>query len=477
MAKLSFMDFLTTSPNAFIFQKKIDKTSFGGALFSFYILIMAFISLTYIYDYAVNDKYIIDAMTNINTTYVEKDPSLNTDDNLNPYADFNVTISGDAIIDGQFVLKTDMFGDVITADYNIDDAPIFNLHRMRVDHLYFMVALDCGIDEECSSYFEDIDPSTFFVVSINYTGYKFHHFEDIPLEITEDAPKTLSFEIGFLDTIYEYLYLYWNAIIYKDQKSLFDSFTKRKREYIYGEIKNTKRVSDAAGSKKDFIFYDEETEKFYMPLVTVYLLNEHKEYIEYKRIKIKFLDVIANIGALSSLLKFVFQSILSFYSENFSNYQMVGTILKYPDKIIEPNDQSNKDSTSNQEEKISNVDDYPLLNDSSDENKLSLNESYDNKANNENKTNESSSFSLKKLSIFDFYFNYIYSKCCKKIKNQEILDLTNEIVLQYLSLDYVLYNQIKLENLFRDYKWNDPQLNNIQNNNLIMKLKNIFNDE
>ena len=32
-----------------------------------------------------------------------------------------------------------------------------------------------------------------------------------------------------------------------------------------------------------------------------------------------------------------------------------------------------------------------------------------------------------------------------------------------------------LENLFKDYKWNSPLLNSIENNELVIKLKNLFN--
>ena len=158
---------------------------------------------------------------------------------------------------------------------------------------------------------------------------------------------------------------------------------------------------------------------------------------------------------------------------------MVDKILKYPKEIIELNDKLNKEFTPDKKEIISKTDDFPLLNDLSIENKLSINEPYGNgnKIIDENNPDEPAPLVLKRLTFFDFYFNNIYSKCCKKIKNQEILNLTNEIVLQYLSLDYILYNQIKLENLFRDYKWNNPQLNNIQNNNLIMKLRDITNDD
>lgn len=38
-------------------------------------------------------------------------------------------------------------------------------------------------------------------------------------------------------------------------------------------------------------------------------------------------------------------------------------------------------------------------------------------------------------------------------------------------MDLLLYNQIKIENLFNDYKWNDHTLNGIKDNNLINKLK------
>ena len=477
---LTFLDFLSGTPSTFIFKKNKNKTDFGGVLFLIYMIIMALITLTYIYDYLMNDKYIVDALTHINTTYVEKDKSLKEDDELNPYADFNITISGYNDVDGQFVLQTKHSDDIITEDYNIKHTSIFNLKKMRVDRLAFRILYACGKDENCSSYYYDeydeIDPQSIFTVLINYTGYKLHHSDDIPMEITEDSPKTFRFEIGFLDSIYEYLNLYWIAIIYKDQKSLFDYVTHRKRKYVYGEIKNSKTVLDPGGGKKDFIFWDDATGSYYMPLIDIWLYNEHKEYIEYKRIEIKFLDVIAKICALFSTLKFIFSTILKFYTLTFSNYKMVDMILKYPKEIKDSKDKSDKESTSNKKEIISKIDDLPLLNDSTDENKLSINEQDDKKESNENNSEESPPFVLKKISFVHFLLNSFNAKCCYNNKNQEILNSINEIALKYLSLDYLLYNQIKLENLFKDYKWNNPLLNNIQTNNLIMKLKNICND-
>ena len=50
--------------------------------------------------------------------------------------------------------------------------------------------------------------------------------------------------------------------------------------------------------------------------------------------------------------------------------------------------------------------------------------------------------------------------------------MVNDIMYHYLSVDFLVRNQILLENLFKDYKWNNPLLSNIQNNQMIIKLKN-----
>ena len=122
---------------------------------------------------------------------------------------------------------------------------------------------------------------------------------------------------------------------------------------------------------------------------------------------------------------------------------------------------------------LENID--PLIdNTSSKENKLNIKEDDDNNDVIENSNDEENCIVLKKLlSFYDFFFNNIYSKCCRKIRNQEIINMVNEILYKYLSIDNLLYNQLKLENLFKDYKWNNHSLDNIQNNELIKKLKKI----
>ena len=63
MVKMNCLDFLSTSPNFYIFQENRYKTNFGGVLFFLYLLIMLIISLAYILDFAFNPKYEIETST------------------------------------------------------------------------------------------------------------------------------------------------------------------------------------------------------------------------------------------------------------------------------------------------------------------------------------------------------------------------------------------------------------------------------
>ena len=73
--------------------------------------------------------------------------------------------------------------------------------------------------------------------------------------------------------------------------------------------------------------------------------------------------------------------------------------------------------------------------------------------------------------MIHYFLNNIYSLKKWKSNKQEIISLCKEILSKYVSIDYLLLNQIKFENLMKDYKWNNPKLNDIKENELIYKLK------
>ena len=84
---------------------------------------------------------------------------------------------------------------------------------------------------------------------------------------------------------------------------------------------------------------------------------------------------------------------------------------------------------------------------------------------------DESDINFPKLSFISYIFNNIYSqKCCNR-KNQKFICKCNEIVSKYYSIENILYNQIMIENLLKDYKWNEPKLKRIESNKLINGLK------
>ena len=162
---------------------------------------------------------------------------------------------------------------------------------------------------------------------------------------------------------------------------------------------------------------------------------------------------------------------------------MIEKLLQKTKKPIKRIELSGKlDASLSNEKKENNLEIMDALNKSQpliskksheEENKININNSMNEEIFEENKINETSPFTLNKLYFYHFYFNNIYCICCKTIKNQERINITNEILYKYLSIDHLLFNQMILEKLFKDYKWNNPSLNNIQNNKMIIKLKNI----
>ena len=341
----------------------------------------------------------------------------------------------------------------------------------------------CGNDSNCSKIdreLKDIDIEFFFW----FTGYKLDHQAEIPFQIDRDKrymfPRVFDIDLFYQGAIVEFD---WEVIQYKDKQSIFDSLMNNKKDITtFGHFKPEYKITYTELTPKErHIDYDHDDQgkiNYYMNILTLKFYNNHFEYILYERTKIEFLDILASIGALFSTIKFFFDLVFSYYSKSFNNYKTLEKILSSPKdhfKKIEINseykDSINGSTDGENNDLMKDIDKKDLLiNKSSDENESENEIKYD--INNKN-IDEDNPIVLDKLPFIDFFYNNIYCKCCKKRRNQELINSLNEISYKYLSIEALLYNQLKLEGLFNDYNWNNPSLKNVLNNKMIKELKNI----
>jgi len=197
------------------------------------------------------------------------------------------------------------------------------------------------------------------------------------------------------------------------------------------------------------------------------------------------LDVLANIGALFSTFFSTFSFILRFYNRNFDNYKIIKEILSRPKMLkINSSTQLQKARTFKYEN-INRNNNYFMNDDNqsfdtsksvpfkSKENSLFTKKEKEKEKEIKKNENYNYRYDLIKINFIQFFLNNIYCKRKKLCKKQKIIDICNLILFKYLSVESILYNQILLENLIKDYKWNNVDLEQIENNDLIKELKNI----
>ena len=438
------LDFLNKPPQIYIFHVNANKTPFGGFIFILFICYMILISLLYIYDFAFNEKYEIEYSRYYSPITGEKRALLNSDPELNPKLSF--------ILDGTYYIKNNYSDDFAFYDplkrrfyYNVNHSNFTkNVSEFYVELLYRCRNIE---DDICSLREKDKNISiyeTYFGFDFTYPTFILDHSKSNPFELGHNISNNFLFN---MNNPIQYS-LSWKVIKYKNQKGisqLFDSWKGKKNEFKSGYIQD-EHVSPIPPQYRYSLSFK------YRVIGRIRIYNMHTDYEEYKRKNISFLSVLANIGALFVSIKGIIETAFSFYSNSFDNHKMVKNILKKKIK----NSSENKDK---------NYELMPLSKDNNINNlrnNLIVNETGD----------ETENFDLKKIGFIHYICNIFY---CKKLGSnvQERIETCNDIIHTYMSYECILYNQIMLENLLMDYKWNDTSLKEITNNNLIHKLQNL----
>ena len=476
---LSKLDFLSSPPQMYILNKRTNQTIFGGILFIIFIIIMANIFIVYILDFYLNDKY--DIRYSLYKNFTENDEEINKIEELNHILNFSIDVKRIS----EDVEALNLTEDFLLLDDNYSIIEKNTIISNTLSNMDITIAYICLFD--CSREDEN-NKDLAYILNISYSGYKIDHQNDkIPLEKNSDKYpfyKELSFSFS-KSTFYD---INWGIIKYKEERGLlglFDNLFNKKNVFSSVDIDSIEQIN----TERAIEIGDEEFPIFKFKILSMINMKiDHSQYIEYTRTKRSFLDVLANIGALFSTLFTILNFIFKFYSRNFNNYKIIKEMLNIPKEEILNNNVKIPRSKTIKFENINRKNKYIMNNDNKSfdtsksvpfkskginiANKIKI--KYEANHINNNNHDNNHNYNFYKINFIQFILNNVYYKKKKEKKKkrneQEIIDICNNILSKYTSIEVILYNQIIFENLLKDYKWNDNNLNTIENNSLIKKL-------
>ena len=446
---MNSLDFLSNPPTTFIFEKKSNKTNLGGVFTLILLFIIFIISTAYIYDYIVNPKYVF------SYTYDQLKDDLDENDAINN-SNFNPTLQINFRLYNSYAEKIN-FSNFLVTDYKLN--PISEFNR-RVSNLTFQILYKCENESFCEIREEDKSNSNFYQLMLIYNGSLLdHQNSESPIK---ECILHHTFHFVFNEEI-RVSYLNWKTIKYIEEEGILGIFGNSND--VYGGY-FAEENSFIMGKDNIININGTYYRHFIIIKPSIQILGKKSYYELYSRRRKNIFDPIANICSLTLTIYNCFAFIFcGYYSNNFDNYKIIEKIVSNKSKYNNKGDKKKKE-----------VELTTILLDKKEHDKVifdsinEINNDDDNDKKGELELNEKK-VTLPKLHFYDFFYGSIDTKNYFKMKKQQIILICNEIIFKYFSLENILYNQLILDNLLKDYKWNDPNLNNIENNELFIKLK------
>ena len=282
---------------------------------------MFLISSLYIIDYAINDKLVYESFLFHNVTNnIEDDERRYQDDELNPYFNFSISFK-----DSRYAIFN-RFELPIEKDYIDKEGNYVYNFKERVGYIDMRIYYICGDDENCTT-LNDIKDNVYGNISVKFPDYTIDNFDDPPIK-KNDRKIDITLRQWYM-LIYQEMSFEWQIKKYSDQKSLFDFLTNKKRDYIFGDADKNYQNFTIFEIGNDFYKKHRMRSNNYgyiFPLVKVKFEIDFNHFLYFKRKKISFLDVLANIFNLLSQKIFLMTAIPSSIS---IIIQIYGSLLIY----------------------------------------------------------------------------------------------------------------------------------------------------
>ena len=467
------IDFLSQSPKNFIFQKESNKNTIGGIFTFLLILIFLIIFFYYRVKYAFSNQYdIISFISQEKTIDANHQQKFIESEKYNPTLKlkFNLVNSQDKGISNRFQIF-DYKGQQIIRDQVIE---------RKISDIGFFILYFCPNNiTECEVDYSDRE--SYYKLSMQYQGFEIDPQSKIPINKIPDN-KFYSRDINFSPETK--IGAFYRRIVKRieDNKGLshfLDLFKEKEEEeikekdiFIGGEFEIFQTVLysriatlNIPGTRLmmtfDVFHFGRNTNIFF--------------YEDYKRKEKSILDIYANIFSLWITIYRLFIFLFSYlYSQSFDKYKIIDNVLSKQEYNLTKNEKLKTPLFQIKDPNIEdNIKDNTAQNFSGEINDTENDEDLNNDNNILNIENKKERI-LPKLRFFDFFFNLFFIKNCCKNKKQQLICSCSDIILKYYSMENILYNQIMIENLFKDYKWNNPKYNDILNNNSLLNIKNDY---
>ena len=463
--RLNKLDFLSNAPKIFIFQKHSNKTHFGGVLTFILFIIILILFAYHLIIFITEEDYSIQYLREEKYLYDKEVISRWIDNRYNPYIEFGLELSsGNKLLSNNYVIFNETDGQIIPRRQNL---------TKRVTDINIGIYYKCKNQSDADECIPSID---YFMFHFRYIGFKIdHQNSNSPLHYLSGGDLYRADEEIYTNDV-SIQTITWENVKYNPEAGIskllknIRGIDNEKQKKIGISLRNS-NFENLDEDELDLITYFNGTK--YRLLRQIKHNIDFFHYDEYTRTKKSFFGFISNVFSLSlAIFKTLSSFLTGFYSNNFDNYKIIEKIL-HNDKPINKKKPANIELTiSNKDDSLLDENNKNINNDDEEENKNFVNENLI--YNFETEKEDEEKRIIPKFRFIDFLYNNIY--CNTKCNNnkQKIISKCNEIINKYYSIDMILYNQIKMENLLKDYKWNNPDLSNTNNNELIIQLNNLI---
>ena len=471
-------DLISGAPKTFIFERSSNKTNLGGFFTIIFLVIIIMIMNGYLYEYFANPKYRYSYAYDDKYYPDDKLDEILSNTTIYPELTFHFELDHENISKNIKIFTPE--GEDILLGEN-------HTYTKRVSNLSFAIYYKCQNKTNCSlrksdeASIRNYNNIHLYTLRFVFLGYYCDHQNPTnPIKREEDYEE---FPFTVTDNIDYYLFN-WKIFKYEELSSISGMF-REKVEHYGGEILKPLKYFYPSESFPPIAINETDennvtTEIYYQMVSIMQYYRDNFGYFDiYTRSRISIFDAIANICSLIISLYGVITFIFcSFYSNSFDNYKIIERILSNKSNLhnnnenkIEEIELSNDINNNNQKNKKDLLLDVKENNNENNQDKDDINIKRDNYIKEENNIQQKDKIILPKFHFYNFFYNNIYTKKYCKSSSQEVISSCNEIITKYYSIDSVVYNQLRLENLFKDYKWNNPKLNSIRNNEIVSRIE------